>query len=572
MCNRFKGNINKIGWWFKHHPISTQTKVFVLYKLLNSGIHNRRFLFSLFIVAIVLFVNNGCDYQKITDYKENIPPETSIFISSKDTLNYTKSVQKISWDGRDPDGFVTGFYYTWKETPVNTDWIFTTEHSYVFPLEITRTDTIYLFQVKAVDNTALWDYEVPTKSDVDNEYFSDVGIELLILDSLDLVLSEGDNSGVQSIMGSSLALLTGKELLSLPPTDTLGAVDPTPAKQYFPIKNSPPEIRWTMVSRVPDTTFTVTTFIWTASDLDGDSTIVRFEYALDDTTNWHTGPGYMRNLTLNADSGLTEGSHSFYIRAVDIAGSKSETIRMPEDTLSFWYAKKPKSRYLLIDDHISESATFGFPDAYYKSMLNTVIPESGDYDYWNIEEIFPLSVIQFKETLKLFDRVIWYTDLVKADDEHFIAAQIAIPEFLENGGKIIFIAQFNTGFGSQGEPLAFSPVDSLGKYYDRMLPGSVFNPQSDFQEIFPDAPYLLPELKVSNIIFGVISTAPKEGSVNLYEYADPGTESNPLFVLLGRNDNTGVYDFVFSGAPLHQLNGNDNLNEFFNIILNYVFE
>lgn len=456
---------------------------------------------TLMITGLFLF---NCPEKPITRPYENIPPETSIFIHSVDTLNYTKSVQQISWDGRDPDGFVIGFYYTWKENPDSSDWIFDTTYSRTFPLEIFGTDTTYIFQIKAVDD----DF----------------------------------------------------------------AEDPTPAMQMFPIKNSAPEIRWTLASRIPDTTYTVANFIWDASDLDGDSTIKRFEYALDEPDNWHEIAGYNRTVTVNAESGLTPGLHCFYIRAIDVAGASSAIIRMPEDTTKFWTVKEPKGRYLIIDDHNSESATYAFPDNYYKTMLTTILPSGEEFDYWNIEKLFPVSIIQFKETIKLFDRVIWYTDLVKVEDEHFIAAQVAIPEFRENGGKIIYIAQFNTGFGSQGDPLAFSPVDSLGKYYDRIFPGGIFNPQdSVLAEQFPEAG-AMPQLKVANYIFGVISTPPKEGSIILYRYNDASLATNPPFVLLGRNDNTGIYDFVFAGAPLHQMNGNSNLNELFDIIINKIFK
>ncbi|MFA4838723.1 MAG: hypothetical protein WC703_04520, partial [Candidatus Neomarinimicrobiota bacterium] len=466
----------------------------------------RLFLIGL-IAAVCLttvFFLASCDRQGITKYKDNKPPETSIFISTTKDLNYTQSIQTISWDGRDPDGFVVGFYYTWETNPDSNDWIYTTENSATFPLKIVGDTTTYCFQIRAVDDD--------------------------------------------------------------------GMLDPTPASQEFRIKNSAPKINWTTVSRIPDTTFTVATFIWNAKDLDGDSSVVQFEYALDDTSIWRTIPGYLRMTTLTADSGLTEGNHAFYIRAVDIAGAKSETIRMPEDSTKYWFVKEPRGRYLLIDDHGTESSQYAFPDKYYRTMMEqVVVPKGESFDYWDIESLFPKSTVQFKETVKLFDRIIWYTDFIKDDDPHFVAAQVAIPEFLEAGGKAIFIAQFNTGFGTQGDPLAFTPVDSLSKYYSRISQNALFLAQDDLKIAFPSAP-ALPELKVSNYIFGVFAIKPKEGSVILYRYNDTTLTERPPFILLGRNDNTGVYDFVFAGAPLHQLNGNNNLNQFFDIILNEVFD
>lgn len=474
----------------------------------------------LFCLTLVLLFTY-CRENISGSFNENIPPETEIFVKSavNDTLNSTTSIQTIYWDGRDPDGFVVGFYYTWEQNPGPDDWIWTSERSKSFPLQISGNDTSYLFQIKAVDN--------------------------------------------------------------------LGAEDPTPAFQLFPIRNTPPVISWTPASLIPDTTFTVASFVWAASDLDGDHTISHFEYALDDTSQWKKCPGFRRTLTLTADSGVVAGDHVFYIRAVDIAGARSPVIRMPENKT--WHVKNPKGRYLLIDDFLNEAQS-GYPDAYYRSMLTEVLVEIGNgdqFDYWNIEEQFPVSRIQFTETMKLFDRIIWYTDLIQQNDQRFITAQIAIPEYLFYGRddgdvnrKIIYTVQFNQGFGSQGNPLEFSPVDSLGVRYNFINNGSRYYPLPDslssFYSIFG---LTLPELQVNRIILGLAALKPRVTALPLYYYDDPAKEDDPLFILLGLNDNKAeklpvqdAYDFLFSGTPLHYLQGNANLNEFFKIILKDVFK
>ena len=192
-----------------------------------SSFINSKFLKFLVLSGISLLLSFSCGEDKVNTPLQNLPPETDVFVSSLDTLNYTSSIQQIYWDGRDPDGFVTGFYYTWTVNPQPSDWTFTTERSQLFPLKIAGEDTIYLFQVKAVD---------------------DEGLE-----------------------------------------------DPTPARQNFPIKNSPPVMKLTSASRMPDTTFTVASFFWEVTDLDGDSTISYYEYVLDDdTTQWRRIPGFLR--------------------------------------------------------------------------------------------------------------------------------------------------------------------------------------------------------------------------------------------------------------------------------------
>ncbi|NOX88681.1 MAG: hypothetical protein GXO77_06620 [Calditrichaeota bacterium] len=475
-------------------------------------------LVYLVILAEILFFTYSCKEKISGTYHENAPPETFLFVNSTtgDTLNSTASIQKLYWDGLDKDGFVVGFYYTWQADPDSQDWVWTTERSLTFPLKIAGSDTSYIFKIRAVDND--------------------------------------------------------------------GASDPTPAVQLFPIKNTPPTINWLPVSRIPDTTFTVASFIWQASDLDGDSTIAYFEYALDDTSNWRRIAGYRRNVTLTSDSGLTEGAHVFYIRAVDIAQSRSNIIQMPER--GSWYVKAPKGDYLLIDDFENEAQS-NYPDRYYKSMLKNVLNQIDpqlDFDYWNIEEQFPASRLQFTETLKLFRRIIWYSDLIQETDEHFITAQVAIPEFLNNGGKIIYSVQFNQGFGTLGSPLEFSPVDSLGKRFNFITMNSVYYPDSSGQKEVRDLfGAELPELKVSKIIVGLMGLKPKPTAIPLYRFNDPKSDQDPLFILLGRNDNKvkqisdsfsveDAYDFVFSGTPLHYLQGNKNLDEFFKVVFEKIFK
>jgi hypothetical protein len=256
-----------------------------------------------------------------------------------------------------------------------------------------------------------------------------------------------------------------------------------------------------------------------------------------------------------------------------VAGAKSPIIKMPENPNANWHVQAPRGRYLLIDDFEDESSSNNFPDAFYRSLLDTLLPQFGDeYSYWNIEEQFPTSVIQFTETLKEFERIIWYADFIQQSDPRFIGAQIAIPEFRSGGGKLIYTVKFNQGFGTQGEPLGFTPVDSLGDDF-RIFNNSLYYSDPDFQNQFPTLP-ILPELRSSNqfALFGLLALIPKATSVPMYYYDDTNLQDDPLFVLIGQNDNSGQYDFVFAGTPLNQLNGNGNVEELFKIILDQIFD
>ena len=58
----------------------------------------------------------------------------------------------------------------------------------------------------------------------------------------------------------------------------------------------------------------------------------------------------------------------------------------------------------------------------------------------------------------------------------------------------------------------------------------------------------------------------------MYRYDDPNLNDDPQFIMIGKNDNTNEYDFVMAGTPLNQLNGNNNVAEFFKVVLVDIFQ
>ncbi len=466
----------------------------------RDGINMRTIQFNILRITGFLMLTlgfagfTGCDDARVDQPATNQPPETHVFIEYADTLNYTSSVRSVSWYGDDKDGFVVGYYYTWKENPVASDWVYTTGRKEVFPLQIAGTDTIYAFMVKAVDDD--------------------------------------------------------------------GSEDPTPAVQRFPIKNTAPVLEWIGPLAVPDTTFTIATFFWQSSDIDGDSTISVYEWTLDDTLGaWHQipgdGPDY---LTLRESDGLVPGPHAFYLRAIDQAGAKSPVLRMPQDESRFFHVKPIIGNVLVIDDFLRSDA-----DDFYRGVMDTLVNE---YTYWDLKENEPPSTIPFAETLNLFKYVIWYADLTP----HLLEAQAAIPNFRspEVAGKIFFSMQFNTDFGvSQGNPLEFSPIAELDTFFNRMSTGKIF--YTDSTDSYIDQ-LNLPQLKVSRTEFGVNTLVPKDNAHVLYRYElVDGVENDPVMAVLGENDNTGEKDFVFVAYPVQSLNGNQNAADFVSKIFRNVF-
>lgn len=353
----------------------------------------------------------------------NQRPDTRLFIQpTEDGFDTTYSTQVLHWWGSDPDGEVMGYFYQWNHfTEIKPDsFVWTTAESDTFHVPIRQLADNFWIRIKAVDNYAKWDYRQATKSGVDNEYFSDVGSQSRIYDESDIVLSRGDTPGIQTTLGAALTTLRGDEFYNLPPTDTTGAVDLTPAYALFPIKNSPPQVSFVYGSNPSDTltsmTFTTRTFHWIGYDPDGNETLVNFYYALSRKTfpppaspdDFHDCEingvldGSARTLTLRNIPG---GEWVFYLTVRDIAGQFSEIIRFPREK-GTWIVEEPKRNgTLFIDDYALK--TDG--DELYPAALDEILG-TGNYSVWHIEDRIPYSKIDIEETLSFFNYIIYYAD------------------------------------------------------------------------------------------------------------------------------------------------------------------
>lgn len=187
------------------------------------------------------------------------------------------------------------------------------------------------------------------------------------------------------------------------------------------------------------------------------------------------------------------------------------------------------------------------------SIWNIKLNRDGDIQY----DLMPSSIDMFAETMLLFDRILWYTD----SNPHFEEAQIVIPRYLKvPNKKILFSTQFREFFSEQGDPLEFSPVDSLMKKSFDVFPGIIL--ESDAGKP------AYPRLRSNKWIPFVKELVPKISSAVIYRL-----EENPS--LWERQPVLGVVNaensFYFFGLPLHQLNGNGNVKKLVAIILNEEF-
>ena len=409
----------------------------------------------------LLLAGLSCSKEFSSQPVGNSPPETYVFLNPDSTLSRTTSQQHLRWWAVDPDGFVMGYVFSFD----SVTWSYTPRNDSILALRLNTTDTTYRFFVAAFDNTGNGRYDASTTFGV--EPFTDL------------------NGNLQWDSGE--------------PFVDFGEVDPTPAQLTIPIRNSPPSVAFVLRSDVPETTYTVSTFQWTGLDFDGNETIQTYFYALDDTSNpanWRSLPGTYSSVTLfrnrtigpsdplnyRLDS-LTEGNHVFYLKAQDIAGAASSTVRMPAEG-KVWYVREPKGDFLIVDDYAPSDVASGF----YTQMFDTLMGgRLQPKDILDIKrgasaikrgDLVPALINPtLTETLKLFKYIFWYAD----NGPSLEIAQSTLSEFRLSGGKVLFVSGFPENVSGQGSLVDFAPIDNVepGFFVNRLNQGDSLVTDSD---------------------------------------------------------------------------------------------
>jgi hypothetical protein len=483
------------------------------------------------LISIILFsivILQSCAEDFIDNPIGNTPPETSIALFPDSSIAPQPSRLKVAWWGDDSDGLIIGFYYTWD----GSNWIFTDENEILFSLQIGAGDTTYAFKVSSVDNGRNGIY--------DNQIFQN-----------------GINFGPEPFIDSNNDSVynTGEKYFDI------GLVDSTPATLNFPLKNTAPTIEWNSLSTLPEISFPVMSFGWNADDLDGISTILKINIALNDTTDLNNIlalDGSVRTITLRTKdftsanplmeiliegietnifaeklSGLKlDDYNKLYVQAVDISGATSQFISLP-DTGNTWFVKKPEGDILIMDDYATSDGAATF----YNSMMDSLgLTDQYDvYDYLNQKP--PYTNVTFLQTLKLFKYVLWYSD----NNPSLDLAASSVQTFIDAGGKIIFSMQFPQNV----DPVlleGFLPINTDTIYTKTsLLPNTIIS--SDLT--IPD----YPELTTTTSLFRIKSfSLNPNGAIPIYYFPN-----NELKGFIGFFNNSK--SLFFYGLPLSKSNG-----------------
>lgn len=499
---------------------------------------NKIFPFIL-LLSFTLFYLSGCYDNPTSNPAGNKAPNTFLFLYPDSTISGQPSRLKVSWWGDDPDGLIIGYYFKW--VGIDSAWSFTIGNDSTFTLPIGSVDTTYDFLISAADN-------------IGNDVYDNQ------------VIQNGINFGPEPFIDKNG---NGKYDKGETFYD-IGLIDPTPADLKFPIKNTAPEITWSQLSVLPDTSFPVMTFGWDASDLDGDQTIVHINIALNDTTNFISLDGSTRLVTLRTHDFnnpnpemeiLINGSdqnifsqtlpglilndvNTLYVQAIDLSGAKTRFIELPDSTHT-WYVKKPKGQLLLVDNYDNSTAA-----AFYQNTFNSIGGGSlaGKYDFYKFSaSSLPYQNVTFPETMELFKYIFWYAGSQPEID----LLSLFTNKFIQGSGKIMFsltlLDSSNTFPYDLPTLKSFLPIDSLS--YNKvlhLLPPANLNPVAPFE----DYPSLITTANIGQVrLFYPSLTAQ-----TVYDLSSPDI-SGPIGLL------NNVKNLFFIGLPLHVADGNMNVNQ-----------
>jgi len=511
-------------------------------------------IFPLFLIFALIWLRISCDgiknpFLEKLDNKVNgnLPPETYFFIFfnsdttygldttwigdqaviTKDTvissLDTTASRQEIYWWGDDQDGEVIGYYYQWSFMP---EPVFTVAEAGTFYVPIRQKYDRFEFFVQAMDNDS--------------------------------------------------------------------TIDPTPARMSFTVYNSNPNIDFRLNSNPsapaghPDVvavTFPHRTFIWDATDPDGNETIVAIHWALDDTSSWHVikkENNYLTDqITLTSADGLVEGYHKFFVKAEDIAGAHSRTIVFP-DTLdnevpNRWYVQEARGSVLLVNDYAQDQNEY-IVQSFYEEILQEVVADT--YSVWeigssinNLQNSLPYTSADIEAYLGYFDKVIWFAHL---GSPHISEAGLSITKYVKNGGKI-FITNGNEEIPDT--TWTFTNIDSVYRLNPggRLLPGIDINAHFGDDEELNLALTLNNDQLIGNRVSALVA-GDEEGIDNIYTMQHPDSTSvsvpysgTPSVCVRYKPSYIEGMSIYFS-LPLHYCNGYNNVKDLLDYILNVEFE
>ncbi len=568
----------------------------------------RKFSLSGIVACALLVAAAGCVKEHASQPVGNLQPKTYFWLFPDSSIADGISKQRLRWWGEDADGFVVGYLLALAPNlislpdPDTLSYSFVTATDSVIQFPLKQAKQLYLVAIRAIDNT-----------------FSGLAAGSVVRLSPRPYWDKNIN-GVFDALDS--------ELESLP-----SAMDPYGARQGFPIRNSPPSVTFLtdpsnpgQVIQQPETTFTVASFSWIGTDLDGDETIDSCRISLNDSS-------FSRSFTMSATAtlftllsprtvtdaasgevnaevytgtfpnmrriGILPGlrlndRNVLHLQVRDVAGDFSPRVQLPQGPRA-WFVKKPKSKLVVVSDY--QKVDLDSVRSFYRKLFSSAVGgRFANYDEFDIRVgatipnpgVLVPAILNpaFVHTLKLFDFVLWYTDQFPS----LPVAQIPLYLYWASGGRVIYTTEFASAVGDpRGSLVDFAPLDSISSVIlpnpAVPSPGTTRIPKN--YVLFPDSS--VPSQLYPTLEFDSLTVANQPTNFHLlfmrpiYRRADaryiyrlqPADARLAMQYHYVGTPTVGVIDnskrFVFLGVPLHLLNGRLNGGKGIQAFLDKVF-
>lgn len=496
----------------------------------------------LFLFALLLLGFAACRKTDINgELNGNQPPRTftvvdTIFRSGDDRLTTTVAIQ---WWGDDPDGYITGYEFTFDEliTPA-TNWVFTTKLDSVFLLAVPAgSDTFdFSFNIRAVDNAGLRD---PNPARVKYPVKNSPPV---------VAFTYAPNAGNP--------LAGGNPVVSFP------------------------AVRYSWVGNDPDGRNTLAGFELYLNDTNGaaytltegfDAVILK---AIDITGNISEAQVFAGNntnpLATRISGMLLNDTNRLYLRAVDQSGAKS-----PFQIANPIYIQKPSSRFLLVNAYGNDpnpDQNADAIDAFYEAQFAGL----GISSYDKVQ-IFKRENNRFTRlspdnrtqsmVFDFFEHIIWAGPDF---DYSLVFTRNTMGSFLSNGGNLLLSTTSGDASPVVSNFFELSPIDSLLPVTEGT--SNLLTDTSTLQPLSSGYP-VLRHKGFASLVRPIRFVT---GTTVLYR-ANILSRNNSTFqislyqghrdIMGMRTNSTNGSKFVLGTLELHRLNNNGNINQLLQRIL-----